>query len=72
MKLEKREIALNEMDSLKDALYTEKILLNEYVHVFTHTISKATRNELSELIAQVGDDALLVCDLLRNSIKQNA
>ena len=31
MKLEKREITLNESDSLKDLLFFEKALLNEYV-----------------------------------------
>ncbi len=71
MKLEKREIALNEADSLKDALYTEKILLNEYTHILTRAVSKATRNELGYLMNEVSQDALLVCDLLRNSIKQN-
>jgi len=31
MKLEKREITLNEIDSVKDAFVMQKILLNEYV-----------------------------------------
>ena len=31
MKLEKREITLNERDSIKDAYYMQKVLLNEYI-----------------------------------------
>ena len=71
MKLEKREITLNEFDSLKDAFYTEKTLMNEYVHTLSKTVRKETRNELITLIAEVADDMLFIHDLMRGSAIEN-
>ncbi|MBQ8323436.1 MAG: hypothetical protein IJX91_05665 [Clostridia bacterium] len=71
MKLEKREITLNEFDSLKDAFYTEKTLMTEYVHAISKTVRKETRNELVDLIKEVAEDMLFVRDLMRGSAIEN-
>ncbi len=71
MKLEKREITLNEFDSLKDAFYTEKTLMGEYIHALSKTVRKETRNQLAELIGEVARDMLLIRDLMRGSAIEN-
>ena len=53
MKLEKREITLNEQDSLKDVFYWEKILIDEY----TKSIKKAERKETKSEIAKLLEEA---------------
>ena len=64
MKLEKREITLNESDSLKDALYMQKILLNEYVFYLPKATRKETRGELLRLIKEVAEDMFFAADLV--------
>ena len=71
MKLEKREITLNEFDSLKDAFYAEKTLLAEYVHALTKAERKETQGELLRLIKEIGEDMLFVRDLMRGSAIEN-
>ncbi len=71
MKLEKREITLNEFDSLKDAFYMEKTLLAEYVHALSKAERKETRSELLSLIKEVGEDMLFLRDLMRGSAIEN-
>ena len=46
MKLEKREITLNEFDSLKDVFYLEKNLLCEYANALEKACRQETRNEI--------------------------
>ena len=45
MKLEKREITLNEFDSLKETFYMEKMLVNEYLECLTKAARKETRKD---------------------------
>ena len=71
MKLEKREITLNEYDSLKDIFHAEKLLLLEYVHALEKVERKETKNELIACIAETANDMLFACDLLRGSAIQN-
>lgn len=59
MKLEKREITLNEADSLRDMLYMEKTVLEEYVKALEHPLSKQTQNQL---IASLQSIALRACE----------
>ena len=66
MKLEKREISLNEYDSLKDALQVEKSLLIEYACALESLVGKERKNIALEQMKEVGEDMLFVCDLLRS------
>ena len=70
MKLEKREITLNECDSLKDVLCFEKLLLNAYVEALTKATRKAARSELVQYMKELGEDIGYVSDLLRKCIEQ--
>lgn len=67
MKLEKREITLNEFDSLKETFYMEKLLLNEYLECLTKATRKETRKELMRLMQEVGEDLSLAQDLMQKS-----
>ncbi len=71
MKLEKREITLNEFDSLKDVFYIEKTLLSEYVHALSKATRKQTRGELMRLLKETGEDMYFVRDLMRGSAIEN-
>ena len=64
MKLEKREITLNEKDSLKDVCYTEKNLLLSYCQYLCMAERNQTREELLALIKETGEDMLFTRDLL--------
>lgn len=67
MKLEKREITLNEADSLKDAFYIEKTLLAEYAHALSKASKKETRTELLRFMKETGEDLFFVRDLMRGN-----
>ena len=67
MKLEKREITLNEFDSLKETFYMEKMLLNEYLECLTKVTRKETRKELLRLMQEVGEELSLAQDLMKKS-----
>ena len=69
MKLEKREITLNESDSLKEALYLEKLLLGEYVETLFKAERKDVRAELLRLMQETGEDMCLLLDLWRKSME---
>lgn len=69
MKLEKREITLNESDSLKEAFYIEKMLLGEYVETLSRTVRKDVRSELLRLMRETGEDMCLLLDLWRSSME---
>ena len=71
MKLEKREITLNEYDSLKDVFYTEKILLNEYAIAISKAQRQETKKELLRLMKEVGEDMCFVRDLMNRKKKKN-
>lgn len=67
MKLEKREITLNEFDSLKETFYMEKMLVNEYLECLTKATRKETRKELLRLMQEVGEELSLAQDLMKKS-----
>ena len=67
MKLEKREITLNEYDSLKDIFYMEKLLLHEYISSLAKVIRKETKGEILSLMQETGEDAFFVRELMRDT-----
>lgn len=64
MKNEKREITLNEEDSLKDMLQTEKYLLENYVGSLAFVEKKQCREEILKHLAFVAEDVFLLTDIL--------
>ena len=71
MKLEKREITLNECDTLRDVLFLEKALLGEYVEALTKVRRKETRERLLEYIKSVAEELFLATYLLEKQSEQN-
>ena len=71
MKLEKREITLNEFDSLRDAFYIEKMLFLEYREALLLSWRKETRGELLDMLREVAKDALFLQDLMQGSAIEN-
>ena len=71
MKLEKREITLNETDSIKDAFFTEKALLLEYASALGKAQNKQTQSQLFSLMKEVGEDMLFLRDLLKENEQAN-
>ena len=67
MKLEKREITLNEADSLKDIYYIEKALLTAYAEGGIFAVRKEVENELELLMAQTEEGKKKVCSLWQKS-----
>ena len=72
MKLEKREITLNETDSLKDVYYLEKTLLREYSARLALAKCQETKHELSALVKEVTEDMEKVEKLMKESAKNCA
>ena len=70
MKFEKREITLNEFDSLKDAYYREKILLSEYANALLEMERKQTRDEMLKLLCETAEEIFLLKDLMQKSKTQ--
>ena len=66
MKLEKREISLNEYDSLKDALSVEKSLLIEYAFALERLLCKEKRAVALACMQKAGEDLYFVRDLLHD------
>ena len=64
MKLEKREITLNEKDSLKDLLLLERALLSQYIDTLTRVTRKEFRLRLLELVRETAEEIFLAKDLL--------
>ena len=64
MKLEKREIPLNEKDSLKDLLLLEKALLGQYTDVLTKVTRKEFRERVLDLIKETAQEVFWTKDLL--------
>ncbi len=67
MKLEKREITLNEADSLKDVFYLEKAILQAYLCKGKHLVRKEAENELSALLTEAEKDEKRVYALWEKS-----
>ena len=71
MKFEKREITLNEYDSIKDAYYREKTLLNEYVCALCDMERKETREKLLQLLRETAEELFFLQDRMEKSAQQN-
>ena len=67
MKLEKREISLNEYDSIQDAFYTQKTLLCQYLDTLCETTCKQTRACLVKLLEEGCQDLVLLLDYARET-----
>lgn len=67
MKLEKREITLNEQDSLRDLLLLEKSLLSEYVAGVVTLRRKELRECVLDLIQETAREVFLARDLLEKT-----
>lgn len=61
MKLEKREITLNEVDSVKDMYFYEKNLQFRYAQALKFAERKETEGELSRFLRETEKDAA-VCE----------
>ena len=72
MKLEKREISLNEIDSITDALCMQKILLNAYACNLEKITRKEIRVAVLESMEKIAKDIFLLYDLIRSVEKENA
>ena len=70
MKLEKREITLNQTDSLTDVFYTEKNLTAHYTYALESVHRKETREQLLKLLKETGEDLYLAQDLMQRSRKE--
>ena len=66
MKLEKREITLNEKDSLKDIYYLETLLLSEYGDK-QDGFRKETENAFENLEKEIRAEKELVDKLLKRA-----
>ena len=64
MRLEKREITLNEKDSLKDLFLLEKSLLGQYADALTRVTRKEFRDCLLELMKETAEEVFWAKDLL--------
>ena len=71
MRLEKREITLNEQDSLLDVAFMVKALLFEYVEALSKVDRKETRDRLLEGVKDTAEALFLVNDLLEKVKEQN-
>lgn len=71
MKLEKREITLNEYDSLMDAFYLHKTLINEYLSVLFSVEKKQIREGLLQCIKETAEDGFFLLDLIHGSAMHN-
>ena len=71
MKLEKREITLNEFDSLHDALCMQKMLMMEYQQAIFCVWRKETRDQLICLLQETAQNALFLQDLMQGSAIEN-
>lgn len=64
MKLEKREITLNEKDSLKDVFLLERALLLQYTETLMKMTRKESRERLLNLIKATAEETFWLKDLL--------
>ena len=64
MRLEKREITLNEKDSLKDLLLLEKGLLAQYADALARVTRKDFRQQILDLIQETAEEIFWTKDLL--------
>lgn len=69
MKLEKREVTLNEKDTLKDLLSFVRGLTAEYVHAAPYIEGESHRAGYNQLLLQNMQTIFYLRDLLRNTVK---
>ena len=69
MKIEKREITLNERDTLKDMLFFEKGLLREYASAVEKAERKETRSLLEERMRETAKEIFVLRDLVSTLLK---
>ncbi|MBE7079545.1 MAG: DUF892 family protein [Clostridiales bacterium] len=70
MKLEKREVTLNEADSLKDMFYMEKTLLLAYGDALERAQRKEVKAVLSELKKETEKEMAFVERRLQKSLSR--
>ena len=71
MKLEKREITLNETDSLRETFYLLKILSKEYIETLCKTVRKETKDLLISLSKEVEEDLVWSLALMNDKASEN-
>ena len=64
MKLEKREITLNEKDSIRDILLLERSLMERYVDALVQVERKEERERLLTLVKETAEEIFGLNDLL--------
>jgi hypothetical protein len=64
LRLEKREITLNEKDSILDMLRFEERVLNEYTRLLPCVERKETRQAVVDCIKAVSEEIFTLSDLL--------
>ena len=70
MKLEKREITLNEADSLQDMLQTEKNALIQYATFLTFSLRKQAQNLAVQNVAQTAEDLAALQTLIEGVLEE--
>ena len=60
MKLEKREITLNEVDSIKDVFYMEKTVVATYAEAICTAKTKEEKDVLLRLMREAGEDLYFI------------
>ncbi len=70
MKLKKREITLNEADSLKDLYYTERTLAQEYEKGESLPLTKRTGNGVDKLLKEAREDCEKLLSLWKKSVDE--
>ena len=71
MKIEKREVTLDEKDTLKDVLFCERALAKEYVAVAPVLQSASHREQCTIFLCEALHNVFDVADLLRERTKRD-
>lgn len=71
MKFEKREITLNECDSLKDVYYFEKSLLSAYEKGAQNVQSKETLGTIKAFMSETQTEIEKIAELIKKSSKND-
>lgn len=71
MKLEKREITLNEKDSLQDMLFAQKNITRTYLEAIENVRFRECRKTLIKLLAEASEDICFLCDLQKGIEEEN-
>ncbi|MBQ7830454.1 MAG: hypothetical protein IJ393_00080 [Clostridia bacterium] len=71
MKLEKREITLNEADSLQDTLYIAKSLLSAYTEHLAEVDRKETAELLVRHIKETAEELVFIAAIQKKQSNKN-